>query len=101
MITQRSCSLLSCLSKPILRRSKLSGASFLLKRHVHEETRIQIPDFSQEFKGMDVSFPCLTEQATRYVWFIMFCLAVKCSVNLNGLSISVHRRYIRWPILQI
>ena len=68
MITQRSCSLLSCcLSKPILRRLKLSGASFLLKRHVHEETSVQIPDFSQEFKGMDASFPCLTEQATRYV----------------------------------
>lgn len=28
---------------------------------------MKIPDFSQEFKGMDASFPCLTEQPTRYV----------------------------------
>ena len=28
---------------------------------------MKIPDFSQEFKGMDTSFPCLTEQPTRYV----------------------------------
>lgn len=52
-------------SKANLRRSKISGVCFLPHRHVHEDARVKIPDFSQEFKGMDTSFPCLTEQAKR------------------------------------
>ena len=45
----------------------MSGLHFLQRRYVHEEPKVKIPDFSQEFKGMDASFPCLTEQPTRYV----------------------------------
>ncbi|XP_015757720.1 PREDICTED: probable serine-O-acetyltransferase cys2 [Acropora digitifera] len=52
-------------TKATLRRSIPFCASYSHRRDMHEETKIKIPDFSQEFKGMDPSFPCLTEQAPR------------------------------------
>ena len=53
-------------TKATLRRSIPFCASYSHRRDMHEETKIKIPDFSQEFKGMDPSFPCLTEQAPRW-----------------------------------
>lgn len=53
-------------TKATLRRSIPICASYSHRRDMHEETKIKIPDFSQEFKGMDPSFPCLTEQAPRW-----------------------------------
>ena len=52
-------------TKANLRRARIFGASLQPHRHVHEESKVKIPDFSQEFKGQDSSFPCLTEQAPR------------------------------------
>lgn len=53
------------LTKKTPRGTKICGGSFLQHRHVQDERMVKVPDFSQEFKGQDNSFPCLTEQSPR------------------------------------
>ena len=42
-------------------------------QHNERASQVKIPDFSQEFKGMDTSFPCLAELSPRQVMFRLFC----------------------------
>ena len=65
MIRMGYCLLSSRLSKASLGFSRILGASLQPHRHVHGESQVKIPDFSQEFKGQDNSFLCLSEQAPR------------------------------------
>ena len=68
------CLLSRPLSKASRGVSRIFTSSLQPHRHVHEESKVKIPDFSQEFKGLDNSFPCLSEQAPRWVgtWFFLF-----------------------------
>lgn len=52
-------------TKKTLRGTRICGGSFLQHQYVHDERMVKVPDFSQEFKGQDNSFPCLTEQSPR------------------------------------
>lgn len=65
MIRMGYCLLSRRLSKASLGFSRIFGGSLQPHRHAHEESMVKIPDFSQEFKGQDNSFPCLSEQAPR------------------------------------